>query len=160
MAGTLRPNDVSEIAYELAPVADKLRTILDMLGIPDSCSRMIAFMQVLAAPTTVDDLVKQFGFSRSTISKCMNLAERLGLVVKSRIGRKYIYEVNSKWSRTAAAVLREILEKGLLPAIEILKVKASESRSDQVKRRASELLSELTAVAEAIKRVVEGWGYG
>jgi len=144
------------ILEELEPIVEGLKRLITLLGLPDSCSHALAAMYVIREPLVIDELSQLTGYARTTLFTCMNSLERLGLVNKRKIGRKYAYVPVSKSSRAILSRLHEVLERGVRPLIKTLEGLIEAGLKEDNEIRVREILKDLTEIEKALTKIVSG----
>ena len=143
-----------ECYRRLKPVIDNLRQVLTMMGFSDSCSHIVATMYVIRDRMTIDDLSQLTSYAKSTVFSCLNLLERLGFITKEKKGRKYLYTPISNPSDIVVDKIKQILEKGIRPLLDVLERICREEVDDNVRRKAHEMLINVKRLAEFLSKIV------
>ncbi len=147
-------SNYKKILEELEPVVEGLKRLITLLGLPDSCSHALAAMYVIREQLTIDELSQLTGYARTTLFTCMNTLERLGLVNKRKVCRKYAYAPVSKSSRVILSRFHEVLERGVRPLIKTLRKFAEAGLKSDNEVRVREILEDLTEMEKVLSRVV------
>ncbi|RLE90373.1 MAG: hypothetical protein DRN04_15275 [Thermoprotei archaeon] len=142
------------VLEELEPVVEGLKRLITLLGLPDSCSHALAVMYVIREPLVIDNLSQLTGYAKTTLFTCMSTFERLGLVSKKRVGRKYAYISASKPSKVILSRFREVLERGVRPLIKSLEELIESGLKKDEETRVREILENLTEIKEVLIKVV------
>jgi len=143
-----------ECYRRLKPVIDNLRQVLTMMGFSDSCSHIVATMYVIKDSMTIDDLSQLTSYAKSTVFSCLNLLERLGFITKEKKGRKYLYMPISNPSDIVVDKIKQILEKGIRPLLDVLERICREEVDNNVRRKAHEMLINVKRLAEFLSKIV------
>ncbi|MCD6095323.1 MAG: BlaI/MecI/CopY family transcriptional regulator, partial [Thermoprotei archaeon] len=143
---------------ELEPIVEGLKRLIMLLGFPDSCAYALAVMYVIREPLIIDNLSQLTGYARTTLFTCMNILERLGLVSKKRVGRKYAYVLASKPSKVILSRFREVLERGVRPLIKTLERLIGSGLKEEEEVKVREILEDLIGIKEVLTKVVSEGG--
>ncbi len=149
-------NRYRRVIEELEPIVERLKHLIMLLGLPDSCSYVLAVMYVIGEPLVIDNLSQLTGYARTTVFMCMKILERLGLISRRRVGRKYAYAPVSKPSKVILSRFHEILERGVRPLIKVLEefLRCGLRKEEEVRIR--EILRDLVEFEEILVKVISG----
>ena len=142
------------VLEELEPVVEGLKRLITLLGLPDSCSHALAVMYVIREPLVIDSLSQLTGYAKTTLFTCMSTLERLGLISRKRVGRKYAYIPASKPSKVILSRFREVLERGVRPLIKALEELIGGELKKNEEVRVREILEDLTEIKEILTKMV------
>ncbi len=138
----------------LKPVIDSLSKVVLILGLSESCAHILATLYVFRDAMTLDELSSLTGYAKSTVSTCLNILERLRLVARNKVGRKYIYKPVSNPSDVITNTLREVLEQKVKPIIKMLEEMSKNEKLDpEIRSKLQELTKDVTNLAEMLERL-------
>lgn len=75
----------------------RLKNLMIMFGYNSSCSRILLSLLEEPAYVDVQYISKKTGYSRSMVSYIMKRLNENGILIKRRMGHKYVYNLNEKY---------------------------------------------------------------
>jgi len=119
----------------------RLRNLIVMLGYDNSCSKVLISMLEEHRYVDVNYMVKKTGYSRSMISYIMKKLNENGILLKKRMGHKYIYNLNEKFLLNIYSSFIRRLEREL------------KYISDERSKISDEIYNQINIIKENIKNL-------
>ncbi|MEM0362156.1 MAG: BlaI/MecI/CopY family transcriptional regulator [Sulfolobales archaeon] len=84
-------DDYLKLYQEVSPLIKIIQDILKHLNLPYSCSLILSTLILLQIGVTFKDIITLTGYTKSTVSTCLNILDKISMVSKVKKGRKYLY---------------------------------------------------------------------
>lgn len=81
-----------KLYQEVSPLIKMIQDILKHLDLPYSCSLILSALILLQIGVTFKDITTLTGYTKSTVSACLNILDKISMVSKVKKGRKYLYK--------------------------------------------------------------------
>ena len=154
-------NTYRYLIKEFQDVIDGIKRMGTLLGLSDSCASVLAIMYLIREPLTIDELTGLTHYSRTTLFNCLRHLERLGLVNRRRVGRRFAYIPISRPSRIITSRLHEILERCIRPIVRVLEHRITLGLEPSIEVKAKAILEDLKGIEKVLLRlIVEVGPYG
>lgn len=81
-----------ELYREVSPLVKLIQDTLKHLNLPYSCNLILSTLILLQMGISFRDITMLTGYTKSTVSACLNLLDKISMVSKVKKGRKYVYQ--------------------------------------------------------------------
>lgn len=131
-----------KLYQEVSPLIKMIQDILKHLDLPYSCSLILSTLILLQIGVTFKDITTLTGYTKSTVSTCLNILDKISMISKVKKGRKYLYKTKVDLPELLLLKQKSILTNEIEP----LRSKIDAIISEQeVKGEMSERLHQLSA---------------
>ncbi|MCS7108906.1 MAG: hypothetical protein RMH77_06835 [Sulfolobales archaeon] len=128
-----------ELYREVSPLVKLIQDTLKHLNLPYSCNLILSTLILLQMGISFRDITMLTGYTKSTVSACLNLLDKISMVSKVKRGRKYVYQT-----------------KVDLPEILLLKQKAMlATEIEPLRSKIDSIISEQKVRSEISERLIK-----
>lgn len=148
--------DYLNLYQEVSPLIRIIQNMLKHLNLPYSCGLILSTLILLQVGVSFRDIIKLTGYTKSTVSTCLNLLDKVSMVSKVKDGRRYIYRTKVDLHEILLSKQKSILIDEIEPLQNEIEALISERRvRGEVSERLSKLSTKLKTISTHLRQLIK-----
>ncbi|MEM0454180.1 MAG: BlaI/MecI/CopY family transcriptional regulator [Sulfolobales archaeon] len=150
--------DYLELYQEVSPLIKVIQDVLKHLNLPYSCSLILSTLILLQMGISFKDIIKLTGYTKSTVSTCLNLLDKISMVSKVKKGREYVYKTNVDLPEILLLKQKSILTYEIEPLQNQIDTLINEKKlKNEISERLNKLSMKLRALSANIHQLIKNY---
>ncbi len=147
-----------KLQQEMDPLINMIQNILKYLNLPHSCSLILSILILLQIEVSFKDVVTLTKYTKSTISSCLNILDKMSLVSKVKRGRRHIYMSKVDLPEILLLKQKSILDEEVEPFSNKIGRMVSElEMSGRISERLSDLNMKLKTLSTRLRQLIKNY---
>ena len=148
-----------KVEDDVKDIRNAMKKVFTKFGIREVDANVLAEIIILDRETSVDELSKRLGYSISGITSSMHRLMKMHLVIRDKVGKKYVYKTESN----LLSALLHLIEDLRTHEIPYLKKKIERKlleNDDKRMRELKEKVEKASEYLEIVRNVLTEYGGG